>query len=139
MTFCIFCDIINENLPSNKIYEDGVCVAILDIQPINKGHVLVIPKIHREKITEYSDDVISHLFVIATKINRAIRKSALKCEAINYFLADGEAAGQEVFHTHIHVIPRFQDDGFGLKFPDSYHVKPERSELEQIAKMINLS
>jgi diadenosine tetraphosphate (Ap4A) HIT family hydrolase len=66
----------------------------------------------------------------------ALRKSLVKCEGVNLFLADGEAAGQEVFHTHLHVVPRYVGDGFALKLPPGYQNRPERSELDSIASNI---
>ena len=69
-------------------------------------------------------------------IAKGIRQSEIKCEGVNLFLADGEAAFQDVFHVHLHVIPRFKEDGFGLKFPSTYDSKPERKELNEIAKRI---
>ncbi len=137
MTDCIFCEIIHNNIPSSKILEDHICIAILDIQPVNKGHILIIPKEHHKLIIDYPEEILSHVFNIAQKINRALRKTEIKCEAVNYLLADGETAGQEIFHTHLHVIPRYQDDGFGLRFSKKYlSEKPDRSELDNTADLI---
>lgn len=132
MTDCIFCKIINSELPASLIYEDDHVIAFMDIQPVNPGHILVVPKIHKELIAELDEDLTSRLFNVGAKINLAIRKSNVKSEGINYFLADGEAAGQEVFHTHLHIIPRFQNDGFGLKFHETYYELPKREELDEI-------
>ncbi|MBT2622553.1 HIT family protein [Chryseobacterium sp. ISL-6] len=132
MTDCIFCKIINSELPASLIYEDDHVIAFMDIQPVNPGHILVVPKIHKELIAELDEDLTSRLFNVGAKINLAIRKSNIKSEGINYFLADGEAAGQEVFHTHLHIIPRFQNDGFGLKFHKTYYELPKREELDEI-------
>lgn len=132
MTDCIFCKIINSELPASLIYEDDHVIAFMDIQPVNPGHILVVPKIHKELIAELDEDLTSRLFNVGAKINMAIRKSNVKSEGINYFLADGEAAGQEVFHTHLHIIPRFQNDGFGLKFHETYYELPKREELDEI-------
>ncbi|WP_261511597.1 HIT family protein [Chryseobacterium paludis] len=132
MTDCIFCKIINSELPASLIYEDDHVIAFMDIQPVNPGHILVVPKIHKELIAELDEDLTSRLFNVGAKINLAIRKSNVKSEGINYFLADGEVAGQEVFHTHLHIIPRFQNDGFGLKFHETYYELPKREELDEI-------
>ena len=137
MTDCLFCEIINNNIPSCKIHEDQICIAILDIQPVNTGHVLIIPKEHHKLIIDYPEEILSHIFSIAQRINRALRKTEIKCEAVNYLLADGETAGQEIFHTHLHVIPRYLDDGFGLRFSKRYFSeKPDRNELNNTAEMI---
>jgi len=136
MEDCVFCKIIKGELPSSKIYEDDELLAFMDIQPINKGHVLVIPKQHKELITELDNDIIGNMIVLATKINRAIRQSDITSEGINLSLADGEAAGQEVLHAHLHIIPRFRGDGFSFVFPKGYENKPERNELDIISKKI---
>ncbi|MBK1896040.1 HIT family protein [Chryseobacterium paridis] len=139
MTDCIFCKIINRELPASIIHEDDHVIAFMDIQPVNPGHILVVPKIHKELIAELDTDLTSRMFNIAAKINLAIRKSPIQSEGINYFLADGEAAGQEVFHTHLHIFPRFRHDGFGLKFHESYTQLPKREELDEICGNIKLS
>ncbi len=137
MTDCAFCKIVSGEFESSKIYEDEFLFAFMDIQPVNKGHILIIPKKHVELIADLDDETSAKMFVIAGKINKALRKSELRLEGLNYFLADGESAGQEVFHTHLHLIPRFKGDGFGLKFPEGYRVNlPKRKELEQIAENI---
>ena len=82
---------------------------------------------------------IGEMMILGERVSSAVRKSKLKCEGINFFLADGEAAGQEVFHVHLHIIPRFKDDGFGFKFPEGYKDKPERKELDEVAKKIYFS
>ena len=82
-----------------------------------------------------SGELQSHMFLIGKKISEYLRKSDLKCEGVNFFLADGEAAMQEVFHSHLHVFPRFKDDGFGLKFGPEYFVKPSWDSLGKVADL----
>jgi histidine triad (HIT) family protein len=119
------------------VYEDDLLLAFMDIQPVNQGHVLIIPKEHVEMISDMNDNTSGRFFILAKKINQALRKSGLRLGGVNYFLADGAAAGQEVFHTHLHIFPRFTDDGFGLKFPAGYRKNlPERGELNNIAEKI---
>ncbi len=130
---------MNNELPCNKLYEDEDVIAFMDIQPVNPGHLLIIPKKHAGLISDVDDTVVGKMNVIAKKLNIAIRKSGLKAEGVNFFLADGEAAGQEVFHVHLHVFPRFKNDGFGLKFPENYRNKPAVSELKIIADKIKSS
>jgi len=138
MKNCIFCKIIKEEITSSKVYEDEYFIAFMDIQPINSGHVLVIPKIHQELIINLLDDnLVKGLMYIGCKISKAMRKSNLKPEGVNFFLADGEAAGQEISHVHLHVIPRFKNDGFGFVFPKSYGRKPEKVTLDKIARDIS--
>ena len=137
MTDCIFCKIIAGELPSSKVYEDENFFVFMDIQPVNKGHILIIPKKHTELISEMDPENIGKMMILGEKISTAVRKSKLKCEGINFLLADGEAAGQEVFHVHLHIIPRFKEDGFGFKFPEGYEDKPEKNELDELAKKIH--
>ncbi len=137
MTDCVFCKIVSGEYSSSKIYEDDAILAFMDIQPVNKGHLLIVPKKHVELITGLDDETSSKMMLLANRINIALRKSGVKLEGMNYFLADGEAAGQEVFHTHLHLIPRFKNDGFGFIFPEGYRVDlPERDELNMIANKI---
>jgi histidine triad (HIT) family protein len=135
-TDCIFCKIIKNEIESTKIYEDSLLLAFLDIQPVNSGHVLIVPKKCVEFISDLDDESTQRMFLVASKINAAIRNSNLRCEGVNYFLADGEAAMQEVAHTHLHVFPRFEGDGFGLVFSDEYETLPTRTELNKIGEMI---
>jgi|SRR5690606_2333854 len=139
MNNCIFCKIRDRKLPSSIVFENEAVMAFMDIQPVNPGHVLVVPKIHKELITELDTEIINELFKVGTMINSAIRNTEIKCEGVNYFLADGESAGQEVFHVHLHVFPRYKEDGFRLIFNNEYYNLPDRNELEQIATMIKQS
>lgn len=137
MSDCVFCKIISGEYTSSKIFEDETILAFMDIQPVNEGHILIIPKKHVELIADLDDETSAKMFVIAGKINKALRKSDLKLEGINYFLADGEAAGQEVFHTHLHIYPRFAGDGFGMVYNENYRkVLPKRAELDLIAEKV---
>ena len=136
MSGCIFCDIVAGKLPANIIHQDDVCAAFMDIQPVNPGHMLVIPKKHASFLQDMDGETGAHLFRIAQRLASALRKSGLKCEGVNFFLADGEAAMQEVFHVHLHVFPRYKGDGFGLKFSEAYHTKPARTEIESAARAI---
>jgi histidine triad (HIT) family protein len=136
MDECIFCKIIENKSPASKIYEDKSFLAFLDTQPINQGHTLVIPKIHKKLLNELDDKLIAELMVLGGKVSKAVKKSRLNPDGINYFLADGAAAGQEIFHVHLHIIPRFDNDGFGFIFPDGYTSKPERNNLDKIAQEI---
>lgn len=133
---CIFCSILKGDIPSSIIYRDEFCTAFLDIQPVNEGHVLIVPNKHVDSIIDLDDETTSRMLVVAKKVNIALRKSNLLCEGINYFLADGEAAFQEVFHAHLHCFPRYKGDGFGLVFGENYTKKPSRERLEEISQEI---
>jgi histidine triad (HIT) family protein len=136
MRRCVFCEILAGRSPSSVIWEDDLCCAFMDIQPVNPGHVLVVPRQHATCLAELDPEMGAHLFQVAQSIAGALRKSGLRCEGINLFLADGEAAGQEVFHVHLHVFPRYRGDGFGLRFGPAYGNRPARVELDMVADMI---
>jgi len=137
MENCIFCEIVKGDSPASIVFEDQICVVFMDIQPVNHGHALVIPKVHAASLSELAPDIGGYLFQAAQRTAQAIRSSSqMRCEGINLFLADGEAAGQEVFHVHLHVIPRYSGDGFGFNFSDRYWQKPSREELDASAKTI---
>lgn len=136
MSNCIFCDILAGLAPATFVYRDDLCAAFMDIHPVNPGHVLVVPHKHAELLPELDETSIRHLLWVAQQVNIAIRSSGIKCEAINLFLADGRAAGQEVMHVHLHVIPRFRGDGHHLRFSPSYFKLPSASELNKNAEMI---
>lgn len=136
MTSCIFCKIVNGNASSSKVYEDDLCLAFMDIQPVNPGHVLVVPKLHFVDISDLPAETGAHLFQITQRITLSLPKTGVESEGVDLFLAHGEAAGQEIFHVHLHVIPRYEGDGFGFRFGPNYSNLPERSELDEIATQI---
>ena len=133
---CVFCEILAGRLPSSVVYHDDLCTAFLDIQPVNPGHILVVPNKHFAGLAELPPDTGAHLFRAAQPLAAALRRSGARCEGVDVFLADGAAAGQEVFHVHLHVIPRFAHDGFGFRFSPAYDHPPERAELNTIAEQI---
>ena len=106
---CIFCKIIKGEIPSKTVYEDDDFKAILDISPAAIGHVIILPKNHAADIYEISDEDAGKILVVAKKIATAI-KSYMGCDGVNILQNNGEAAGQTVFHLHVHVIPRYNDD-----------------------------
>jgi histidine triad (HIT) family protein len=136
MATCVFCEIERGLSPASLVYADDRVMAFLDIQPVNPGHLLVIPRAHAAALAELDARVGQHLFGVAMRLAAAIRRSSVRCEGVNLFLADGAAAGQEVDHVHLHVLPRFEGDGFGLRFGPDYFQRPERSKLEELAAKI---
>jgi histidine triad (HIT) family protein len=134
----IFEKIINGELEGSFVYRDEICAAFMDINPINVGHILVVPNVAYKRLSDLPLDVGGHLFQIAQKIVKAIEASELKCEGINLFLSDGEIAGQEVPHIHLHIVPRFLDDGIKLSFGKKY-LKVGRDDLNRTAKKIAAS
>ena len=132
--FCIFCEIVAGRADASAFYEDDRVLAFLDLFPINPGHALVIPKTHAANLSELDAEDGKRVFAIAQRVADALRKSGVRCEGVNLFLADGEVAGQEVFHVHMHVIPRYEGDGFGLRIANKDMA--ERGELEDTARRI---
>ena len=133
---CIFCKIARGEIPASIVAETDTVLAMMDIQPINPGHVLVIPKAHATYLAELDARVGGDIFHLAMRVADGLRHSGVRCEGVNLFLADGKVAGQEVFHVHLHVIPRFEGDGFGLRFPVNYGQHPAREELARLAASI---
>ncbi len=133
MSECVFCDIVRGTADASIVYADGTVVAFMDIQPVNDGHVLIVPRVHAVGLDELEREAGAQLFRVAMDLSSALRQSAVRCEGVDLFLADGEAAGQEVFHVHLHVIPRYRGDGFGFRFGPDYDCLPERSRLDQVA------
>ena len=136
MSDCEFCRILAGELPSSIVYQDELCTAFMDIQPVNTGHVLVIPNKHAPFLADLDEEAGAQIFRIAQRVTAALRRSGVKCEGVNFFLADGEAAMQEVFHVHLHIFPRYTGDGFGLHLPPHYADLPERTELDEVALKI---
>ncbi len=133
---CVFCDIVEGKAPASVVYADEIATAFMDIQPVNVGHVLVVPNRHASCLADVDDRAAAHLFVVAKRMAAALRACGIRCEGINLFLADGKEAFQEVFHVHIHVLPRYAGDGFGLRFGPAYGHRPSRAELDSLAARI---
>ncbi|WP_332648548.1 HIT family protein [Lysinibacillus sp. 54212] len=133
MNDCLFCKIINGDIPSTKVYEDEHVYAFMDIMPLTKGHTLLIPKKHCKDLFEMSEDVASNLYRAAPKVANAI-KAAFEPVGLNTVNNNGAAAGQTVFHYHLHLIPRY-DETDGLKV--GWETKNfEMSELAETAEQI---
>ncbi len=113
MNDCLFCKIVSGEIPCNKIYEDENFLAFLDINPVNKGHILVIPKKHSKNILEIDSKTIENLIVVVKKLSKKIKKT-LKADGINIIINNELEAGQIIFHTHVHIIPRFAGDNLNI-------------------------
>lgn len=137
MNNCPFCKIIAGEIPASIVYQDERCLAFMDIQPINPGHVLVSPKEHIEHFADLNPALSSHLIQVTQQLARGLMDSGIESEGFNIFLADGAAAMQEVPHTHLHIIPRFEGDGFEFQFSPRYFELPTRDELDKNAHFIN--
>ncbi len=133
MKDCVFCSIVKGTEPASVVYSDDEVMAFMDISQVNLGHVLVIPKVHAAYMSELDEENGAHLFRIAMRIAEAVRRSGVRCEGINLWVADGAAAFQDIFHFHLHIIPRFKGDGFGLRFGPNNLLRPSRTKLDKIA------
>ncbi len=120
---CIFCKIVKGEIPCEKIYENEENLAFLDISPLNPGHTLVVPKEHSRNVLEISENSYKAVAKTAQKVAKAIIEG-LKADGVNVHMNNESAAGQVVFHTHIHVIPRYNNDGF-LPWHKTNHSKEE--------------
>lgn len=129
---CVFCRIARKQSPGSVIYEDETVMAFLDINPLNEGHTLIIPKEHHEDIFEIPAELLAYLHTISKRIAIAVKK-ATKADGISIFQQNGKAADQEIPHLHIHVVPRYEGQTMGrfLERP-----KADREKLEQIATNI---
>lgn len=132
---CIFCRLLDGRAPAAFVYRDDRCAAFMDIQPVNEGHLLVIPNEHLPSLKDLDGETAAQLMRVACQLAVALRASGLRCEGVNLFLADGEAAGQEVMHLHLHLFPRYWGDGFGLRRRLPFE-RPSRAELERTAQQI---
>ena len=132
---CVFCEILRGNEPASFTYEDDTVVAFMDVQPITKGHMLVVPREHSVLMADVNETVAMRTFRVARKLS-SVARSTLGATGVNLFVADGETAFQDVPQFHVHVIPRYANDGFGLTFPDSYGRPQIRADLETIASTV---
>ena len=131
MSDCIFCKIRDGQIPSSKVYEDNHTFAFMDLNPVNKGHVLVVPKAHSENILDAKEEDLSRVLVSAKQVGKAIIK-ATKADGLNASINNNKAAGQVVFHLHMHLIPRFAGDGL-THWP---HKNYDQGEMDDWAKEI---
>ncbi|MBQ6104726.1 MAG: HIT family protein [Lachnospiraceae bacterium] len=125
---CIFCKIANGIIPSATIYEDADFRAILDIAPAHKGHTIILPKQHAANLFEIDEETAGKLLPVAKKVAGAVKK-VTGCDGINILQNNGEAAGQTVFHLHVHVVPRFEGDGILPVWPQGSYADGEAAEL----------
>lgn len=130
---CVFCAIAAGRETASMVYSGDTVIAFMDVRPVNAGHLLVVPRSHAERLADLPDAVGSRMFTVARRLAGALRRSSLRCEGVNLFLADGEAAGQEVWHVHLHVLPRFAGDGFRLS---ASWLTPDRAELDETAATV---
>ncbi len=132
MDSCIFCKIANGEIPSNTIYEDDKFRVILDNGPATKGHALVLPKEHYANLFEMPQDLLADAAVVAKKVASNI-KDKLSCDGLNLVQNNGETAGQTVMHFHLHIIPRYENDGQHILWTPT---SPSAEELVEVKNTI---
>ncbi len=136
MPHCIFCDILAGQAEGSFVYRDDLCTAFMDIHQPTAGKLLVVPNRHTTALADLPPETGGRMFQVAQQLAAALRRSGLPCEGINLFLSDGRAAGQDVFHVHLHVLPRFAGDGIVLRFGAGHAHYPSRFELDHLAAQI---
>ncbi len=128
MDNCIFCKIIKEESPCWKVYEDDLVIAIFDAYPATEGHVLVLPKKHYQDIYDIPEELIAHVVIVCKKVAVNLKK-ALNVKAVNLIHGSGKVAQQDVFHFHMHIVPRRKNDDFKLHYNPKLDIKPKFDEL----------
>jgi histidine triad (HIT) family protein len=129
---CVFCKIIAKQIPATLVHEDEATLAFMDIGQVNPGHVLVAAKAHAENVYALDNEQAAAVFQTVAKVARAIR-SAFSPEGLSIYQANGKPAGQTVFHFHMHLVPRYDNDGMKLTWPVK---NPPREKLEESAEKI---
>lgn len=132
---CIFCDLVNGAGEVSMCYEDSSAMAFMDIQPVNLGHVLVVPREHHENMSDIPPELAMHLFDVALRLSPVVRRLN-GAEDMNLVVNSGAAAGQDVFHYHVHLIPRRAGDGFDIPLPFAGSTMPDRTLLDAMAARI---
>lgn len=125
---CIFCKLANGEIPSATIYEDEEFRVILDLNPATKGHALILPKEHAADLFEMPEERVQKAFALAKRMAGKMR-DVLRCDGFNLVQNNGPAAGQTVFHFHIHLIPRYENDGAGITWPQGALSEEDKNEI----------
>lgn len=128
---CIFCQIVAGESPASVIYRDDRVIAFMDIRPVNPDHLLVIPIAHATYLYHLDEQTGMRVFNVSHRLAQTVRDSDVSSEGVNLFLADGVAAGQEVFHVHMHVIPTFEGDQMIVTV--EWGTPPSRPKLDDVA------
>jgi len=142
MVQCIFCQIVNKELPASVVYEDDLCLVFMDIFPIKPGHTLVIPKNHGAFLHDLEDKERQHLFIVANAVLQAQRSAGITQNGANLLVNDGKAANQHVPHVHVHILPRDQGDigkvawTFLTRMLNIFGKDKKRAKLDGLAKDI---
>jgi histidine triad (HIT) family protein len=129
---CIFCKIVRGQIPSAFVLQTDGAVAFMDINPVNRGHILVVPRAHHVDLTDIPEDLAAHVGSLLPRLCRAV-KQATAAEGFNVIVNNGRVAGQTVFHGHWHIIPRWHDDAVRWPWP---HVQYAGDELARLQSAI---
>jgi histidine triad (HIT) family protein len=132
---CVFCRVLSGDLPGSVVYEDDRVAAFLDLHPVHEGHTLVVPRAHLADLRACPPGLAGHLFEVGARLAPAI-VAVTGAEGFNIWTAAGRAAGQTVFHLHLHVLPRFTGDAFGPRLPSGHPRECARPALDHMAERI---
>lgn len=132
----VFEKVISGEFEGSFMHRDDLCVAFMDLNPLNTGHVLVVPRDPVSRLSQLDPKTAAHLFAIAQRVLKAIEKSEIRCQGANLFMSDGEIAGQEVPHVHLHIVPRFEGDRMRMSFGKTIR-EESRAELDRVARLIS--
>lgn len=136
MDACIFCRILRGEAEASIVHREAGCTALMTIEPVTEGHVLVVPDAHHVDIRDLPPETAGNMFRLAQKVARAYDATGIRCEGVNVVMCNGAVAGQTVFHAHIHVNPRFAGDGFSWNLPPGFDDRPGRAQLDDVAGRI---
>jgi histidine triad (HIT) family protein len=136
---CILCAILAGGGEASFVHRDPLASVFMDIRPVTPGHLLVVPTAHLATLQDLDVETADHLFRVGIRLANALRRSDLRSEGIDLLLSEGPAAGQEVDHVHLHVIPRFQGDGVVMDATAWRRSAPTRQELNDLAARISRS
>ena len=135
-TGCVFCAITAGTAEASVVHRDELVIAFMDIRPVTPGHLLVVPIEHAVGLADVARRAAARMFEVGRELALDVRRSGVRADGVNLFLADGEAAGQEVLHVHLHVIPRFEGDGLRVDAAAWRGRQPTRGDLDRIARAI---
>ena len=133
---CTFCRILEGQVAASRVHEDDRTLAFLDVAPFSTGHTLVVPKTHEPSFRRLADADAAAVWQTARRVARAMERALPECHGVTFLGADGEAAGQEVPHAHLQVVPRRAGDGLGFRLPPNHGADEHRSVLDSVAREI---
>ena len=133
---CIFCRIVASEAEASIAYRDDVVTAFMDLNPVTSGHTLVIPNLHSTGLEGVDEATGGRIWEVGRRVALSFEQAGIRAEGANFFLAHNAVAGQTVFHCHLHVIPRYDGDGFGFRHGVFGRGAPKRAELDELASRL---